>query len=182
MEGRVLWIVRHGKAAVDPPAGGGDRERELTERGRRDASALGGLLVDPATSFALDGAVRPELVLCSAAVRTRQTADLLVEGLGGSTPLEAYRTLYEADTDLALRYATEVDDASVTVALVGHNPTVHQLAWELCADDGQSGREVLQERGFPTCAAAALEVPVGSWTELTAGGARLLGLFTPPYA
>ena len=39
-----MWILRHAKAAAEPPAGGRDRDRPLTARGRRDAAALGARL------------------------------------------------------------------------------------------------------------------------------------------
>jgi len=137
---RYLWILRHGKAASDAPWGGTDRERPLTARGRRDASALGIRLADEEPFPGLEDVPKPQIVICSAAVRTRQTADLIVKALGNRLPLDSYRSLYEADTDVALQYLREIDEGVKSALLVGHNPTMFQLAWELLGDgDGGGG-------------------------------------------
>ena len=127
----------------------------------------------------------PELVICSAAVRTRQTADLIVEAMGGHPRIDSYHSLYGADTDLVLRYLHEIDEEVASALVVGHNPTVYELVWELLADadDDRPGsdRSALEAHGFPTCALAVLDLGTTTWEELTRGCGRLAGLFKPPY-
>jgi len=77
---------------------------------------------------------RPEIAVCSAAVRTRQTADLVVGELGGEVPVGAYLSLYSAEPDLVLQYVREFDEGVASALLVGHNPTVVEVAWQLLAD------------------------------------------------
>jgi phosphohistidine phosphatase len=203
---RYLWILRHGKAASDAPWGGTDRERPLTARGRRDASALGTRLADEEPLPGLENVPKPQLVVCSAAVRTRQTADLIVDALGNQLPLDSYRSLYEADTDVALQYLREIDEGVKSALLVGHNPTMFQLAWELLGDgsggdlgegavaggglagdipppmvDSAGGRATLEAHGFPTCALAVLALGVAAWEDVVHGCGSLLGVFRPPY-
>jgi phosphohistidine phosphatase len=188
--GRYLWILRHGKAASDAPLGGGDRERPLTGRGRRDATALGEALAAGEGPFRTAEVARPEVVVCSAAVRTRQTADLLIEASETPLPLEKRRSLYEADLDTAMDEVRGLDAGATSALLVGHNPTMYRLALELSAEDdgdetagrpSRRGREALVAHEFPTCALAALYLPVDGWDEVRAGIAELRGLFTPPY-
>jgi phosphohistidine phosphatase len=182
---RHLWLLRHGKAASDAPWGGSDKERPLTGRGRRDATALGHRLADDDPVLGLDGVPAPELVICSAAVRTRQTADLIVEAMGSRPRIDSYHSLYGADTDLVLRYLHEIDEEVTSALVVGHNPTVYQLVWELLAhgDDDRAGsdRSVLEAHGFPTCALAVLALDTTTWNELARGCGWLAGLFKPPY-
>jgi phosphohistidine phosphatase len=189
---RYLWILRHGKAASDAPWGGTDRERPLTARGRRDASALGVRLADEEPLPGLDDVPKPQIVVCSAAVRTRQTADLIVKALGNRLPLDSYRSLYEADTDVVLQYLREIDEGVKSALLVGHNPTMFQLAWELLGDgssgddlpgivQSSGGRATLEAQGFPTCALAVLTLDVGGWEDVVHGCGSLLGVFKPPY-
>ena len=128
---RHLWLLRHGKAASDPPSGGSDQERPLTARGRRDATALGARLAGEQPVLGLEGVPPPELAVCSAAVRTRQTADLVAEAMGGRLPVESNPTLYGADPDLFLRYVREIDEGVGSALFVGHNPTVVEVAWLL---------------------------------------------------
>ena len=127
----------------------------------------------------------PEQIICSAAVRTRQTADLVVQGMGAPLALEAYKSLYEAQPDLVLQYVREVDAGVSSLLVVGHNPTTYQLVWELFVnrdDDGSVGdRAALERHGFPTCALAVLALSVGAWDDVAPGCARLVGLFKPPY-
>ena len=182
---RHVWLLRHGKAASDAPWGGSDRERPLTGRGRRDAAALGKRLADEDPVLGLEGVPPPQLVLCSAAVRTRQTADLIVKATGNRIPIDSFSSLYGADTDLVLQYLREIDEGVTSALVVGHNPTMYQLVWELLADRGEEDpagdRAVLEAHGFPTCALAVLVLEVRAWEDVARGCGRLAGLFKPPY-
>jgi phosphohistidine phosphatase len=133
----------------------------------------------------LEGVPTPEQVICSAAVRTHQTADLVVQAMGGAVPLDAYQSLYEADTDLVLQYLRELDEQVRSALVVGHNPTIYRLAWELLGerDDREpgSGHAALDAAGFPTCASAVLVLDIPDWEDLVRGCGRLAGLFRPPY-
>jgi phosphohistidine phosphatase len=184
---RYLWVLRHGKAARNAPAGGGDKARPLTARGRRDAIALGHRLAAGVGVFGLADVPLPQVVLTSSAVRTRQTADLVLEGMGGDLPLESLHSLYGANPDTVLGYVGELDDDVTSAMLVGHNPTVYELAFELLAPswdgDGQEAgdRSILRNHGFPTCSLAVIGLPAGSWSDVGDAGGSLAGVFSPPY-
>ncbi len=187
---RFLWLLRHGKAASDAPRGGGDRERPLTARGRRDATALGKRLAGEDPPLGIEGMRRLDLAVCSSAVRTRQTADLIIEQLGNRVPLDTFNALYGAGTETVLGYIREFDDGVRSALVVGHNPTIYRVAWELLHPDGEDrsatadsrrGRQRLEESGFPTCALAVLALEVDSWEDVADGCGALVGLFAPPY-
>jgi phosphohistidine phosphatase len=187
---RHLWILRHAKASADAPGGGSDQDRPLADRGRRDATALGRRLAAGEGVFGLDGVPVPETVLASAAVRTRQTAELVNRGLDDRLPVELYRSLYGATAETALRYVGEIDDGVGSALLVGHNPTMYQLTFDLVgpvpgAGDPGTGeardRDRLRTHGFPTCALAVVTLEVDSWSEVAEGCGALAGVFSPPY-
>jgi phosphohistidine phosphatase len=179
---RHLWLLRHAKAASDAPWGGSDRERPLTARGRRDATALGKRLVSDSSLPGLEGVRRPDLAICSAAVRTRQTADRVIEAMGGRVPLDSYRSLYDADLDVVLRYLREIDEGVKSALLVGHNPTIFATALDLVdRDDDGCDKAALEAKGFPTCALAVLSLAPGAWEDVARGRATLVGVFRPPY-
>jgi phosphohistidine phosphatase len=127
----------------------------------------------------------PDLALCSAAVRTRQTADLVVAATGNRLPVDTYRSLYGADPDLVLQYVREIDEGVRSALVVGHNPTMFELVWELSSEEGgdrpPSGPSELEAHGFPTCALAVLALRVDSWEDVAAGCGSVVGLFKPPY-
>jgi phosphohistidine phosphatase len=138
--------------------------------------------------FGLADVPLPQVVLTSSAVRTRQTADLVLEAMGGAVPLESLHSLYGANPDTVLGYVGELDDDVTSAMVVGHNPTLYELAFELLApswdDEGQEAgdRSMLRNHGFPTCSLAVIGFPAGSWSDVgDAGGGSLAGVFSPPY-
>jgi hypothetical protein len=67
---------------------------------------------------------------------------------------------------------------------------MYRLALELLVEGGEDaangftarhGREALVAQEFPTCALAALYLPIDDWSDVRGGIAELRGLFTPPY-
>lgn len=171
----VLWLLRHAKAAPDPPAGGTDHERPLAPRGRRDAAALGLRL--RAGDLGLGDAAVPTLVLTSTAARTTETADKVAAAL--SVPIVRRRRLYYGSPKDLLAEVRAVDDALRSVMVVGHNPAIHSLALELLTEDDHAGRAALAS--FPTCAVALFRAGVTRWRDLAYGEATLAGFTCPPY-
>ena len=153
-----LWLLRHGKAVPNGLHGGGDKERPLTGRGRRDATAFGHRLAAGMGVFGLHDVPLPDVAICSAASRTRETADLVLGAMGKEIPLESFHSLYGAGPATVLQYIRELDDSRESALVVGHNPTMYQLAWELLppadiesdGDDAGTGegRSTLREPRF----------------------------------
>ena len=177
---RHLWILRHAKAAPEATWGGKDRDRTLTERGRRDASALGQRLATEDPPLGLVGLARPEVAICSSAVRTVETAELVL-GVGEEQiPFDIFQSLYLADPDTVLTYLREIDEHARSAIVIGHNPTMYNLVWDLLAERS-TDRDTLAAGGFPTCGVAVLALRVGAWEDVAEGCATLEGLFAPPY-
>lgn len=164
---RLLVLLRHGRAESFAEE---DHARALTARGRRDVSALGEWL-------AASG-VRPDLVLVSSALRTRETWDLVAASLAGSPTVQVEDDLYSASADTALDAVRRVGDDVEVLVYVGHNPTVASLAQALEDGEPDPGAFVALSRGFPPGAAALLQVPV-PWSDLDAAGARLVDVHAP---
>jgi phosphohistidine phosphatase len=167
----ILWLLRHAKTVPDPPPGKTDHERPLAPRGRRDADALARRLEADRLGFEVGDL--PGLVLCSTAVRTVQTAERVVPGLG-DPPVEYRRALYDASPDGVLDELRMVDDDVTSVMVVGHNPTAQSLAVSMQDEPDE-------RRAFPTCALVVYRLPVKHWAKVAEGTGTLLGLFSPPY-
>ena len=163
----TLSLFRHAKSSwADPSLE--DLDRPLAARGRKAAPAMGAFMARK---------VRPDLVLCSPSLRTRDTL-ALVAGLIG-TP----RTLFPADlylppseTLLASICATEQTVAHLMV--VGHNPGLHMLAVGLTGPDESAGAKALRAK-FPTAALAVINFPVEAWRDIALGTGRLSLFMTP---
>jgi phosphohistidine phosphatase len=175
----MLWLLRHAKAAPMPPKGGGDHERLLTPRGRRDAEALGRRLGRAGDRLGFDAAALPATVLCSTAARTVQTAERILASFEPEPLVVHDRALYGADADELLDQVRVIGGSSHGVMVVGHNPGIHELAVGVAA--GGAALDELIGDGMRTCALAVVSVPVRSWVELAAGCGELVGLFGPPY-
>jgi phosphohistidine phosphatase len=160
--GHTLVVLRHAKAVHDP--GLDDEDRALTKRGRRDAAAAGGWLRETG--------LIPDLVLCSAALRTRQTWDQVSAALGpagNQARVSLESRLYYTGARGLLDVIREIAGEPGTVLMVGHNPAFHQLVVDLT---GQ------HEPAFPTAALAVIRLP-GSWRDAVPGGGELATLWTP---
>jgi phosphohistidine phosphatase len=160
-----LYLLRHAKSSWDEP-GLDDRERPLNKRGRRAAKAMARHLRDEG--------VAPQLVLCSPAVRTRQTLERIEPALG-KRRVQVEPALYGAGVGELLAQVRAVPERLDSVLVIGHNPGLQDLAVGL-ARPGPGTEELAAK--FPTAALATLAFR-GRWKELDAGGAELVGYVRP---
>ncbi|MGN6377740.1 MAG: SixA phosphatase family protein [Gaiellales bacterium] len=163
---KTLHLLRHAKSSWDDESLA-DHERPLAPRGRRDAEAM----AEQLQATVADGL---DLVLCSSAVRTRQTLELVSAGLGDAR-VEIDDAVYGASADALLACLRAVPEEVGAVLMIGHNPGMHDLALDLAATGARLPKLTAK---FPTCALATLAVR-GPWSALDAGGADLTAFVTP---
>ncbi len=148
-----LWLLRHAKSSWDEP-GLDDRDRPLAARGERSADRMSGYL-------RAEG-IRPDVVLCSSALRTRQTLARVLPALGpdsrSTSSLRSIRSTWDPSWNGCVRSPTPSRRCSI-----GHNPAMQELAIRLAA---RGNRLDTLAQKFPTGALAELEFPVGSWHEV----------------
>jgi phosphohistidine phosphatase len=156
--------MRHAKS--DYPAGVADHERPLAPRGIREAGLAGDWLRANAPTI--------DAVLCSTATRARQT----LARSGIDAPVRYSERLYGATPGTMIDEISETADAVVTLLVIGHEPTMSELA--LTLDDDGTDMAVVERIStkFPTSAIAVLTVP-GAWTGLEPRRAALTGFEVP---
>jgi len=166
---KTLWLLRHAKAS----AGGdglADRDRPLNARGRDAAARIGRHLAERE--------VHPDLVLCSPALRTRETIELVANGLGAELEIDYEDELYLA-SERDLRHRVEqVPESVASVLLVGHNPGIAELAQELAARGHPDALAEMRGK-FPTGALAELRIHSQRWSHFARGGCELVAFVTP---
>ena len=113
--------------------------------------------------------VRPDLVLCSSAVRARATLELVRHGLGDPAML-VENDLYHATAAELIGRLSAIDDSVTGVLLVGHNPAMLELA-ALLAPPGPDA--------FPTGALACLDLAIEHWDGVRPGCGRLDAFVVP---
>jgi phosphohistidine phosphatase len=130
----------------------------------------------------------PDHVLCSTARRARETWQLAERELVVRPPVVYEPGVYDASVRSLLQIVRRQPSAARTVVVVGHDPSLPELAVELAAESdrpdgpaaGRSPGAALgrMQAKFPTAAIAVLE-PTGSWAELGPGQAHLANFVTP---
>ncbi|SRR6266545_3870897 len=163
---RTLYLLRHAKSSWDDP-GLSDHDRPLAPRGRRAVKLI-------ASHLRRDEIV-PALVLCSSAARARQTLERIEPALGDGPDVLVEREIYRASEDELLDRLRAVPDEVESVMLIGHNPSLQDLALSL-SRSGPAREKV--ELKYPTGALATLAFE-GSWRELGPGVAELQALVRP---
>ncbi len=125
---RRLILLRHAKSDWHSGAAK-DFDRPLNIRGQRDAPRVGRWLQH--------NGIIPDVVCCSAALRTRQTLDLVKTELSmQAAECHFLDALYHAgeDTILALMNQYLPDQESGTLLVVGHNPDMEMALTALVPD------------------------------------------------
>ena len=145
---RTLYLLRHAKSRWDDP-GCPDSQRRLAPRGVRDAKRV-------AKHLRQLGAA-PELVLCSSAVRTRETLELVLPAFAAAA-VRVEDELFGAASDALLERLRMLPEEIGSVLLIGHNPGLQDLALSLVSSEAD---RVGLAAKFPTAALATLALP--SW-------------------
>jgi phosphohistidine phosphatase len=164
-QNRSLVLLRHAKSAY--PNGVPDQERPLAQRGVREAALAGDWL--RANLPAIDA------VLCSTATRARET----LARSGIDAPVRYVERLYGATPGTVIEQINQVSDDVSTLLVVGHEPTISEVAIILAGADGTD--TVAVERisaKYPTSAIAVLRID-GGWKQVEPGSAALVDFHVP---
>ena len=136
-------LVRHAEAG--PAAGDADRRR--TERGEREAAAVGRWLAEAGTV--------PDRVLVSPARRARQTWDSATTALQTALEPVLEDRVLDNTADAVLGVVRATDEEVGILLVVGHNPSLGSLAAAL-----DPHRPDVLRSGFPPGTAAVFDLPV----------------------
>jgi phosphohistidine phosphatase len=165
---RRLLLLRHAK--TEPFTGSGDHERALTERGRADAARLG--------LYIAREKIVPDAAIHSGALRTKQTLAIVLNKLQPGVKVTAEPRLYGAADAAFLNVVRSARDKARTLLLVGHNPTMAEMACRLAGTGERTGMSKMAAK-FPTSALAVLDFDVDHWREVDEGLGRLIDFATP---
>lgn len=158
-----LILMRHARAEGTAPSGR-DEDRALSPAGMADAGLMGRELAGRG--------LRPDLVLVSSALRTRQTWEAMHEAFG-DVEVEVQAPLYNAGAaglQAALEAAAE---RCACLMIVAHNPGLPHLAVRLLTESAAPASILDRFQGsYPPGAAAIFDVD-------EAGRFAYAGFFSP---
>jgi phosphohistidine phosphatase len=171
---KTLGLLRHAKSDWND-ARLRDFDRPLNARGRKGAGLIG--------QHIHNFGVHWDKVLASPAVRSAETIELAAaagfSGGADSLPINWDRRIYLASSATLIDLLGEVEEPTGTVLMVGHNPGLEDLIFDLVPDDGTSPLRDVVEAKFPTATYAVLELAIDRWAEITERCARLTHLMRP---
>lgn len=170
---KQVLLLRHAKSSWND-ATLSDFDRPLNNRGTRAAARMG--------RYMSDRDLIPDHIICSPAARTRETLDLVLEewrAQGHAKPKTHFDPEFYGGT--ATDYLAGIRSApasSDSVLLLGHNPSIEQLALALCGSADATAQSKVEHK-YPTGALAVFTSECNTWQGISSGSG-FLESFTLP--
>ena len=160
---KSLILFRHAKSDWEADYGS-DHERPVAKRGIKAAKQMGRLLADSGKL--------PDSIICSTALRARQTLELATRAGNWDSNIQYSDDLYEASARTMIMLMQQISQPVNTVMLVGHEPTWSHLVGLLIG--GGNIR-------FPTAAMARIDFYFNDWRSLGPATGQLRWLLQPRF-
>lgn len=167
---KTLALFRHAKSDWSD-ARARDFDRPLNARGQRGARAMGAYIRDTGRTF--------DRMIASPAVRAAETVEEASKAWKCTFKVEWDRRIYLASSATLIDLLKELADDPASVLMVGHNPGLEDLIFDLVPDDGSSPLREMVEEKFPTATFAVLELDVARWSDVAEGCAKLVEMKRP---
>ncbi len=167
---KILGLFRHAKSDWHDPRAR-DFDRPLNQRGVKGAELVGQHIHDHGIAW--------ERVIASPAVRVAETIELAAKAVGHPLAVNWDRRIYLASSATLLDLLREQKDDSSSILMVGHNPGLEDVIFDLVADDGTSPLRDVVEVKFPTASFAVIELDIERWDQLSDRSGRLVHLIRP---
>ena len=123
-----------------------------------------------------DKSFEPSIVLCSSALRARQTWEIVAPAFPRRTVIEIVPGLYQAGKEELISRLRHLPRGASSVLLIGHNPALQKLVLRLASESAQL--QLIREK-FPTAALAVLEARINDWEDLEPAATELADFVTP---
>ena len=163
---KLLGLLRHAKSDWDD-LGLRDFDRGLNDRGRRGAKLMGQHIREYGVEWAR--------LLASPAERVKKTLE--AARLDGS--VEWQDTAYLASSAVLMDLLRGVSSDPASVLLVGHNPGLQDLIFDLVPADRENGLFDAAAEKYPTATFAVLELAIEDWADIGPGCGTLVHLARP---
>ncbi len=158
---KTLLLLRHAKSSWSNSELA-DQDRPLNHRGERDAPRMGKLMREKG--------LLPDLILCSSAVRARQTLELASEAYAYHSETDFRDDLYAFEPGAYLRAIQGIPPGKNLVLIIGHNPAIQEML------AGLTGEYL----SMPTAALAEIDLAIEDWRQVSFGmGAKLKNFWVP---
>lgn len=164
----VLLVMRHAKA--EPFNDKGDHDREITDKGEKQAKIVAKGLVGMK--------LLPDRVACSGAVRARQTLERMLKVFGDHPKVEYRQALYDGGMQSVFDELANAKDKTRVLMVLGHEPTVSVSCQWLASSDSDMVKLDLLNLGMSTASVVVFgsDQPFSRWQ---VHDAELLAVLSP---
>ena len=161
---QILTLVRHAKSSWNHPYLS-DFERPLNKRGLKNAPDMGKRL-------ATQG-YKVNTIISSPATRAITTAEFIASQIEFNIQkIRQDERIYEASLNTLINLVKTLDNNSISIMLVGHNPGFTMLCNYLTDANAKVDN-------MPTCAVAQIEFNENSWGNITEHSGKLIDFDYP---
>ncbi len=167
---KTLALLRHAKSDWSD-ARARDFDRPLNARGVRGAQAMGEYIKSTCLRF--------DRIIASPAVRVAETIEEACKAWGHTFPVEWDRRIYLASSATLIDLLRELSGEPESVLMIGHNPGLEDLIFDLVPDDGTSPLREEVEVKFPTATFAVMELAIDRWADLDERCGKLTAMKRP---
>ncbi|SDR36926.1 histidine phosphatase family protein [Pseudovibrio sp. Tun.PSC04-5.I4] len=164
-----LMLLRHAKSDWSDDVLH-DHDRPLNTPGWKAASRVGAHLHQHE--------LLPKLILCSTALRTRQTLMELMPYLRGDTRIQLMRDLYNSSEGDYVDAIRAYGGGYSSVLVIGHNTAMQDTATELTGKGNPEYMHQIQSK-YPTGALAVLDFEEHRWSQIERKKGRIISFFQP---
>jgi phosphohistidine phosphatase len=143
---KTILLMRHAKSSWDGKEKD-DRDRPISKRGKKNTENIAEMLKEEK--------LIPDLILASAAVRARQTAEVVIDELKYHGDICYINKLYMGEVEAYTQQLQSLEDDVNIVLVIGHNPSLDSLLQMITG----------KVESLPTSTVAYLTVPIDSWKD-----------------
>ncbi|MGH1350182.1 MAG: SixA phosphatase family protein [Methyloligellaceae bacterium] len=165
----TLTLMRHANSGWGDE-GQPDFDRTLDKRGRKDAPEMG--------AYMRQQNISPDLILCSAALRTRETYELLNTQANFSSEVRFMDELYLINEAQLMKLLYTFTDEFNHICVIAHNPGIHEMVVNLVSM-GSMERLASLGSDFPTSSIVVFEFDIKCWSELMQRSGKVIAFSTP---
>lgn len=167
---KIISLLRHAKSDWQDPAMR-DFDRPLNDKGEKVARTMG--------QWAASQKIKFDHIIASPALRVEQTLKHFADGYGNRIHVEWERKIYLASSVTILDVIRDASDEHDHILVVGHNPGLEDVIFDMVRDDGSSPLRDEVEKKYPTGAYAQLHMDIEKWSDISNHIAKL-EIFVPP--
>ena len=164
----VLILMRHAK--TEPSSSKGDFERQLTDKGLKQAKRVAKGLRDMN--------LVPDQIDCSSATRAQQTCERMLKVFGDDPKVDYHKSLYEESIQSIFDVLAGCKEKRHTLLVISHEPVVSLASQWLASTASDPSQLDLLNLGMTTAGIAIFgsDIPFRKWD---VHQADLIAVLTP---